>query len=315
MKKIFMFLLLFCMPIVSFGLEDACTNPNEFTIDKRCYVTDEQKQQKPYNAVVGFIGPYGTDCTGTVVKHGEQVFVYTAKHCMERYKERFVSFVDETQARVGRFSEGNYKTSYSLYEQTMTNADGDWAILKFDEADTKEMPFVELSVHPTNRNALSLGYGGLKVMSDKEIADIKNKYIDYWKNNDSPYVIKDENTGEYVPEGKILITQENQAQYGLVDGGLVTINSYVGHFISKEIGLLDTDSHKLKASYCQYDSDSNKVIGCQGWQGDSGGGLFDFEGNLMAIRSKGSAIIGGTNHASNQDADGYVSIDRIKEAE
>ena len=31
---------------------DHCTNPTEYTIDRRCYVTDKQKQQKPYNAVV-----------------------------------------------------------------------------------------------------------------------------------------------------------------------------------------------------------------------------------------------------------------------
>lgn len=290
---------------------DHCTNPSEYTIDKRCYVTDEQKKESPYNAVVGFIGYYGDiNCTGTIVKQNDQMFVYTAKHCMGGQKERMVSFVDETKARVIVFSEGNYKTSFSLHGEIRTDEDGDWAILKFDENDIKKMPFVELSSYPNNQNALSVGYGGLKVMSDNEIEDIKTKYINYWKDHDSPYVIEDKNSGEYVPEGKILITQENQSRYGLNDGGISTLNSYVKHFMNTIdfYSLYNNDHNNLKVSYCQYNPNSNEAIGCQGWQGDSGGGLFDSKGNLIAIRSKGSAIVGGLNHASNKDTDGYITV-------
>ena len=42
------------MPSVSMAA-DHCTNPKEYTIDKRCYVTDEQKKEKPYNAVVALV--------------------------------------------------------------------------------------------------------------------------------------------------------------------------------------------------------------------------------------------------------------------
>ena len=53
MRRIILFLLFLAVP-VNLLAEDACTNPDKYTIDKRCYVTDEQKKEKPYNAVVGF---------------------------------------------------------------------------------------------------------------------------------------------------------------------------------------------------------------------------------------------------------------------
>ena len=54
---------------------DSCTNPSEYTIDRRCYVTDKQKQQKPYNATVGLIDVDGyIYCTGTL-----GVFMETSK--------------------------------------------------------------------------------------------------------------------------------------------------------------------------------------------------------------------------------------------
>ena len=50
----------------------------------------------------------------------------------------------------------------------------------------------------------------------------------------------------------------------------------------------------LKESKCMYTND-DKAIGCQGWNGDSGGGIFDRSGNLMGIATGGTPVIGDTN--------------------
>ena len=69
MKKYAISSLLFLMPFVAMAADDHCTKPDEYTIDKRCYVTDEQKSQKPYNSVVQVIIPDKNGiCTGTIVK-------------------------------------------------------------------------------------------------------------------------------------------------------------------------------------------------------------------------------------------------------
>ena len=98
MKKIILLFLLF-MPFCSWA-GDICTNPEAYTVDKRCYVTEEQKKEKPYNAVATFILADGrTHCSGTIVKRQGLTqddvgyFLYTAKHC-----------VDSNQAKIGRAS-------------------------------------------------------------------------------------------------------------------------------------------------------------------------------------------------------------------
>ena len=305
MKKHIIVSLLLFVPFISMAA-DHCTTPSEYTIDRRCYVTDEQKKEKPYNAIGGIVGPYGIDCTGTIIKQGDNLFFYTAKHCAHS-KDITIMLVDGTNKTSHLSTTGNYKNYFSLskLEQVEENPKGDWAIFIFDE---KDIPFVNLSTHPQDKQALSLGYGSLKIMSDEEISELKNTYIEFLKNNESPYSI--EQDGKYVPEGKITLTSENKSNYGFVDGGIKWINGYFEWFLRESnLYVLFDDNQNLKVSYCEYDSNGDgKADGCQGWQGDSGGGLFDSEGNLMAIRSTGKAIIGGTNHASAQDSDGYVNI-------
>ena len=95
MRKLFASLLcLLTMPAVA--LDDACTKPKEFTVDKRCYVTAAQRMQKPFNATVALIDDGQTYCTGTIVKgfdgynntkatakDKDTIFLYTAKHCTD----------------------------------------------------------------------------------------------------------------------------------------------------------------------------------------------------------------------------------------
>ena len=83
MKKLLLLsLLLFILPTLSWAENDSCSYPEQYTVDKRCYVTEEQKGQRPYNAVVGVLDNDRIVCTGTVVDIGHRLFMYTAKHCV-----------------------------------------------------------------------------------------------------------------------------------------------------------------------------------------------------------------------------------------
>jgi hypothetical protein len=79
MKKILMFLLLCVFVSPVYGRDRCSGKTDEYTIDKRCYVTDEQKKDTPYNAVVSVEDM----CSGTIVKYGDRYYVYTAAHCVE----------------------------------------------------------------------------------------------------------------------------------------------------------------------------------------------------------------------------------------
>ena len=84
MKRILCVFSLLIMPIVCFGFDDACTKPNEFTIDKRCYVTEAQKQTKPFNAVASLKDIMGgIYCSGVIVEKKGELYLYTAKHCVQ----------------------------------------------------------------------------------------------------------------------------------------------------------------------------------------------------------------------------------------
>ena len=57
-------------------------------------------------------------------------------------------------------------------------------------------------------------------------------------------------------------------------------------------------------------TDKNYYFGCQGFGGNSGGGMFDNEGNLMAIVTLGEAALGSEHHAK---IIGSVSVLQPKE--
>jgi len=293
MKKIFVFLLLFCMPMMSLGLDDACTKPDEFTIDKRCYVTDDQKQQKPYNAVVGFLYQDGTKklCTGTVVKkdvlnkkNKEEYFLYTAKHCSDLDLDNFsdnnlrIKLQDGREFNTELVKQGNYN---------LENAEGgfgDWVQYRvIIDADNSVIPYVKINdfFKKGTKNVEIIGYGRLKIMSDKEINDAKEQYAnkikifsDIEKNEDGT-IKRNENNG-FMEDGGIKGTKV-----------LMLFNSYFTRYFDSE----------LKKSYCQYSSDGF-THGCQGWGGNSGGPIFDENGNIMGIVVTGNYAIGGKEHAN-----------------
>ncbi|MBR6685267.1 MAG: hypothetical protein IKL37_03290 [Alphaproteobacteria bacterium] len=279
------------MPSVSMSA-DHCTNPKEYTVDKRCYVTDEQKKEKPYNAVVAlYDDEWGEYCTGTIVKDPNgKPYLYTAKHCTgdENYmasSELTIKLQDGRKLSVTKLAVGDYNIEHD------ENMLGDWAIYSIVNSD---VPMVEKSTKRgiddydiTKReidvyDARVVGYGSLKIMSDAEIAEFKSRYLTYLKDEKNIDAKGDENV------------------YGFYRGGVNTYgNAYVTNFLDKEYDYwssLTDDTSKLKLSHCKYGATGLKVE-CQGWGGNSGGPIFDGRGNIMAILTRSTRAIGGSIHA------------------
>ena len=289
MKKIIMSSLFVFVPFMSMAA-DHCTNPTEYTVDKRCYVTEAQKRRKPYNAVVALV-LYGQHyCTGTIVKGPNgRPYLYTAKHCTddENYMVRSeleIKLQDGRKLSVTKNNVGNYNV------ETDENLNGDWAIYSIAQSD---VPMVERSskrkigVAPFEPyyDATDVGYGALKIMSDAEIEDFKYKYITY---------LKDE---------KNIDAKGDEKAYGFYDGGVDTNHAYVKNFLTDNDDYwsneLKGDGSKLKLSHCTY-SGTGRKIGCQGWSGNSGGPIFDNDGKIMGIHTRGAYVIGGSRHAGGE---------------
>lgn len=281
--------------------DDYCTNPSEYTVDKRCYVTDTQKQGKPYNSVVALI----TDndfvyCTGTIVRdYDNKPYLYTAKHCTVNEKNSIASALtiklqNGTRLSVNKNNIGNYDNKND------ENLDGDWAIYsieKFDIPMVEKTNKIKIGIAPYEipYDAKVVGYGALKIMSDKDISDFRNAYI------------------EYLKEQKHIDTKGKENIYGFEDGGIVHDNEYVQNFIYSNTTYWELfDDTKLKVSYCKYLS-TGREKGCQTWSGNSGGPIFDSDNKIMGIHTRGNGIIGGKRHANNEnwwtaDSSGSVNL-------
>lgn len=285
MKKYIIISLLLFIPSLAMAA-DHCTNPKEYTVDKRCYVTDAQKKEKPYNAVVALVYrdsslPY---CTGTIVKDKDgKPYLYTAKHCTGDENDLVLSELqiklqDGRKLKVTKKDTGIYNIKHNVFFK------GDWAIYQLG---TSNVPSVEITDKKSigrgpftyDYDARVVGYGSLKIMSDREISDFKQKYTKY---------LKDKN------KNLNIIT-------GLLGDGINTENSYFINFIQKSEELkYFIDLRALKVSNCKYSS-NGKYTNCQAWGGNSGGPIFDDKNAIMGIHTRGLPIIGGPHHAGSND--------------
>ncbi len=275
MKKYAISSLLFLMPFVAMAADDHCTKPDEYTIDKRCYVTDEQKSQKPYNSVVQVIIPDKNGiCTGTIVKEKDgKPYLYTAKHCiLQTIRTTFDTIIiklekDDAKYELTEHVDGKYWGRPETYGD-------DWSVYKLPE--DKNEDFLKIAIEKTIKSpgvkysARVVGYGALKVMSDKEIHDFKQEYDNYL-----------ESIGK---------SEE------ISDGGVYTGGKYDAEFLNQKRSDLVKDYENLKVSVCKY-SQNGGGDGCQGWHGNSGGPVLDDAGKIMAIAGRGDDMIGGIRHA------------------
>ena len=295
MKKIYFSLFLLFVPFLSMAADDGCS-PSLllYTIDRRCYVTDEQKKKSPYNAVVALIDNEGDAyCTGTVMKHSStgKLYVRTAKHCVIDSFDNI-----EKQLNIRAVSNRTYTADFVEAGDFTTvggekNLTGDWAFYKingkYDDGSVSRTHNTGASffnLNKVNYEARLVGHGCLKIMSDAEIHNFKQAYIEYLEN--------------VFPEYDQSI--ENVKNAGFVEGGVDLDNAMVINFLEDNSILNRNDCNRLKESVCGFTS-SGERIACQSWGGNSGGPVFDKENRLMATLTRGKYIIGGPNHA-----DGYV---------
>ncbi len=290
MKKIIMASLLVFVPFMSMAA-DHCTNPDIYFFDKRCYVTDEQKRTSPYNAVVALVGGSGAPyCTGTILNFGGRLVVHTAKHCVVDDAGTLRDKIT-VMTQTGKKISVKLKDwgSYDVVNSPLDRSD-DWAYYTISSADGDGIPWASLTdpdrLHERNA-ARVVGYGGLKIMSDGEIKQFKQKYKDYL----------------WAEEG--IDSNSIEAQYCFSDGGGVCVWSTYGYafweylYNNERAYYNDIFRNKrLKVSKCVFTLDG-EAVGCQIWGGNSGGGVFDSDGGLMGVLTGYSGIIGGGwNHSS-----------------
>lgn len=267
---------------------DHCTNPKEYTVDKRCYVTDEQKKEKPYNAVVALVDESGPYCTGTIVKGKDgKPYLYTAKHCTNDGKD-LVSSTLRIKLQNG-IKLDVYKNNVGNYEfESEENKKGDWAVYSIKKTDVPTVEkttkiYIGLAPYDIPYDAKVVGYGALEIMSDKEISEFRNRYIKYLKDK------------------KNVEAQGTEESYGFSDGGIYYNNAYVQDFVYSNTTYWKTsDYRKLKVSVCKYLS-TGREKGCQTWGGNSGGPIFDSDNKIMGIHTRGNSIIGGNHHANKEN--------------
>ncbi len=280
MKKYFLFLLiLFCVPTVGMGA-DSCTNPKEYTIDKRCYVTDVKK---PFDSVVYLVSIVGNYCSGVMINGDDgKKYIYTATHCVLPDDKPIERISKNITAKT--FSG---RTMTAKFDKVI--GDGQVALYVIDK---KGLSLAEIG----KKNALEkdihvVGYGNFEILSDETIKKFKAEYIDYLSREKSIYANGDEYQYGFVSDGGIIYNSDRKKEYYYND----YIKDFWNFLYINNQELYDSifGDPKLKMSTCKYYGNYS-FDGCQVVRGDSGGGVFDENGNVIGIILKAEHVIGGS---------------------
>ncbi len=299
-KHVVAFLLMLIPTVVM--ANDRCTNPSEYTVDRRCYVDKALSGMSKYgasalifedtfkNSVLRYVTGVGW-CSGTVVKNNDKFYFYTAHHCLEG--DEAGSLMETVSFRLfdGRvMSAKKYKVGDAVLNNRYANGDtGDWAIYEIIDAPS-DIPYVEfknpnvyVARRPIIDDVFTLGYGSLKIMSDSEIADFKKGYFDFLKERP-----------EIKQEGEKAVVNKGESIDAYADPVLDYLMDERGKFYIYKMFLSE---EKLKKSECKLDTGNRFLKDCQVWDGDSGGGVFLFPNTLIGVITGGKLTIGGTEHA------------------
>lgn len=264
---------------------DACTDPGSYMVDKRCYVTVSQSKSKPYNSVMRVLRPgavQGGDCSGIIVKSDDKFYLYTAKHCTDLNDDKVpdatlkIKLQNEREITVYKNNTGD------LDLRNNANLSGDWAVYAISEDDIAAVT-VSGVAGVTRAKAKSgssinvVGYGRLKIMSDQEIKDFKQQYVTWLKNHNIT-----KHLGDYGVEGNSVNTNNR------------SVTTFIKQMDSVSYNKMFNDK-RLKVSSCKYVG-GGQTRYCQIWHGNSGGGIFDTNGNLIGLVSYGENYIGGVNN-------------------
>ena len=269
MKRLFAFLLLIITPTFCWA-GDHCTNPDKYTIDKRCYVTDAQKNEIPYSATVALVEDNGYKyCSGTIVEDKNILYVFTAKHCMHGKTKHKILLHNGDYVYAYKVEEGDF---YYKGGQPF-NMISDYAVLEIRPND-EDVPFVHVIERSQSDDARLIGYGKLKIMSDAEIKNFKQQYLSYLQKK-YPDITDDSMNMGVKNKDSVKWRKSKQFKEDLSD-------------VFKD--------EKLKVSFCKY-SVNGELSGCQGWHGDSGAGIFDNNSDIMGIMVAGEPYLSEGNYA------------------
>ncbi len=246
-------------------LIDRCLENGRFqqnyTIDRRCYITDEQKKEFPYNAIVG-VSVDGGWCTGTLVKdNADELYVYTATHCVKNPNAPITVTLQD----------GTTFSATTKYDKMGSDEYKDVAVLKIPWKNKislefiKRLPLAKMGQFNSDDIFNVIGYGSLAILNDKTIHDIKQKY--------AKHMDIDENE----------IESDNE------------IYKKFEKFLRDYTELFEDDKN-LKGSFdCSLRDNASVWQGrnqtdCQVAQGSSGGPVFDKDNNLVAVLTRGYGL-------------------------
>ena len=261
------------------GLDSCVENgkyANQFKIDRRCYMTDEQRQKHPYNAVVGITvnGNNGSHyealvnsggCTGVIIKnpYDGQLYIYTAAHCVSTIKAPVGSGFEQyayTQngyafpitnivKHGGGYGNGNY--------EYLTK---DRAIFAIPQKYQHVLPYAETGEYTDNRVDI-VGHGFLSILNDSAIHAAKQE----WEK---------------------ILKKSSKAEKSILE----QIGEYSDAF-PKDYRLKVSFSCELLKDDELNQSNAKKHNYCQTYGGNSGGPVFNLAGQVIGVVSNGYANI------------------------
>ena len=269
-----MFLLL-VISTTCFAHDDSCTNSAEYTIDRRCYISDTTWQNKPYKHILKMFDNDANIvfCTANMVA-GK---IVTARHCVENKDVSNITFIANTGTRIS--VQYRYIGTDSTNEYVPVSQD--WVILtpkaEFQNFVKENSIYNVADISNFNGGSfIIMGYGGLKILKDKEIKNLKKAYIEYLQTTDvANSSIKDVET-----------VSVNQKIGSFRDAITPYLHKY--GFISAEDVFMDTNKMKLSICADVEELSELNMLGakCQVWAGNSGSGLY----GIRNIRTKTDAV-------------------------
>ena len=270
------FALMTMVPNMCWALSDACTNPKEYTIERRCYLTEDAWQRAPYKHVLKM----WRKADGKVYCTANMAFgqIVTARHCIEDYNVSDLKFIAfDGREITARYFGYEAEFPYGSYEAFgpdivfLTPSAKDAAFVKSNSVNTAE------SINSvTSGSFVSVGCGGLKILSDKEIDLFQRAYNEFLKHN-KEYVARnsDDDFGKPILDNG----QTMNLTYLLGREFFEKINPYlIKYGLGTAEDIFTNDGKNIKASLCngfeQPDEGRHLYGYCKGWYGDSGGGVY-----------------------------------------
>ena len=278
-------------------LADVQRGPHTYKIDRRKYVSASQKLQVPFRHTLRIA--MGKNVCSATMAGGD---IVTAQHCVVNNRRGF-----EFETTDGsRFSLQNVDILMS--DKSYDKVKGaDWAVFRVATDDGQRKYIENNSVDYANvfdymgADLYSIGYGGMKILSDQEIAYYRQQYVKFLKE------YRTADGGQMKPG--ILKRELGRVEK---DDGIDMAELY-GWFFGLRTGNGESgvpqewfqDADKLKYSMCKNtarraERDAFVGLDCQGWGGNSGGGLFVIDkagrAKIVGVASTAYSVVGGYDH-------------------